>query len=82
MMKTQTNDIGLFFEDDLAQSCDESGEDGSSVTEGRGKKFGIHSFLHLGFCGSGQFDFSSLMLMTIPIVMTRMPRICFQVIAS
>ena len=42
----------------------------------------ILACFHLGFCGSGQFDFSSLMLMTIPIVMTRMPRICFQVIAS
>ena len=75
-------DVGLFFEDDLAQCCDESGKDGGSVTESRGKQFRIHSFLHLGPGGSDQFDFSSLMLMTIPTVMTIMPRICFQVMAS
>ena len=74
--------IGLFLEDDLAQCCDEGGEDSCSVTESRGKQFGIHSFLHFGFCGSDQFDFSSLMLITIPIVMIIMPRICFQVMAS
>ncbi len=75
-------DVGLFLEDDLTQRCDEGGKDCGSVTEGRGKQFGIHSFLLFGSGGSSQFDFSSLMLMTMPIVMTIMPRICFQVMAS
>ena len=75
-------DVGLFLEDDLAQGRYEGGKDCGAVTERRCKQFRIHSFLQFGSDGSDQFDLSSLMLMNIPIVMTIMPRSCFQVIAS
>ena len=35
-------DVGLLFEYDLAEGCDESGYYGSSVTECRCKEFRIH----------------------------------------
>ena len=40
-------DVGLLFEDDLAECCDKGSKDGSSVTEGRCKEFRIHGFLRL-----------------------------------
>ena len=72
-------DIGLFLKNDLAQRGYKRGHDRGAVTKRGAEKFGIHSCLQ---SWSAQFDFSSLMLTTMPTEMTIMPRICFQVMTS